>query len=141
AVVPLISMTKLEPEFNVTEPVVRIPGEFPGERFPPELTITLPEIVPVPPSVPVLFTVTLPVPVPEPEVLFTSRVPPFTVVPPLVDPSVPEPESCNVPALTVVPLLYVFALLRRSVPAPALVRPPLAITAEMLKSTPDGTVP
>ena len=66
---------------SVTEPVVvRIPGEFPGERFPPELTITVPEIVPVPPSVPPLFTVTAD----ALEVLpFTSSAPPFTVVAPV----------------------------------------------------------
>src|ERR1700719_2613361 len=63
---------------------------------------------------------------------FRSTVPPFTVRDPLVEPKVPEPESCNVPALTVVPPLYVLAPLRTHVPAPAFVS---AVVLEPLLST------
>ncbi len=72
----------------------------PGERVPPELTVTDPLTPPVPPSVPEALTVTAPVPAPEPLALFIS----------------------SVPALMTSPPLKVFAPLKARVPAPALVR-------------------
>ena len=80
---PFRSSEKLEPEFNVNAPVLRMPvlplPVAPGARFAPLFTVTAPLIVPLPPrrvppvTVPLLFTVTFPVPVPEPVVLFTNR--------------------------------------------------------------------
>src|SRR5438105_8709095 len=67
----------LVPTFSVPTPLVA--AGSPGATVPPLAAIDW-EIVPVPPSVPLLMTETLPVPVPEPLVLLTSRVPPETVV-------------------------------------------------------------
>jgi hypothetical protein len=89
----------IEPEFKVrlfarvSVPLAAAP--VPPKILAPELIVTAPPIVPVPPRVvPLLFTVTGPVPVPEPVALFTSRVPPLTVVPPLY---VFAPESLQIP--------------------------------------------
>lgn len=80
---------------NVRAPVVNVPTDAdvpavpcgPGLRIAPDVAlpnVTVPLIVPVPPSVvPLLFTVTLPVPVPEPVALFTKSVPPVTDVVPV----------------------------------------------------------
>ena len=51
-----------------------------GARNAPAFAVTVPAIVPFPPSVPAL-TSTAPVPVPELLWLFTTSVPAFTVVP------------------------------------------------------------
>ena len=79
-------MEKLEPEANVSAPVLRIAvlplPVGPGARFAPLLaTFTVPLMVPLPPRVvPLLLTVTAE----ELEVLpFTNSVPPFTVVAPV----------------------------------------------------------
>ena len=68
--------------FNVTAPET-VSGE-PAVNFAKEplAQVTLPEIVPVPPKVPLLVTVTSPGPVPDPVVLLTSSVPLVTIVPP-----------------------------------------------------------
>ena len=77
-----------------------VPEPEPGARNPPELTLTAPLTVPLPPSVPPLVTVAVPVPVAEPVVLFAS----------------------SLPALIVTPPVNVLALVRTTVPTPALVR-------------------
>ena len=81
---------------SVSAPMLRVPvllPPFPGAMFAPALTVTAPLIVPVPPRVvPALLTVTAPLPG-EP-VLFTRRVPPFTVVPRV---KVSFPVRVNVP--------------------------------------------
>ena len=76
----------------------------PGAICPPLLTVTAPEILPVPPSTAPELTTTEFVPVPLPVELFTSNVPPeIVVVPVYVLPAerasvnVPEPVFVNPP--------------------------------------------
>ena len=57
---------------------------IPGARVAPLLTVTAPPMLPLPPRVPPVLAVTVPEPVPEPVGLLTRRVPPLTVVLPLV---------------------------------------------------------
>ena len=80
AVVPLISTFSVLPARSVSVRVLRIPGEAPGASVPPLLTVTVLAMVPVPPSVPPLFTSTGEAIEPG---LLTSNVPAFTVVAPL----------------------------------------------------------
>src|SRR4029079_13791056 len=93
-VVPLTSTRKFEVDASVSAPVLRIAvllPPFPGAMFAAALTVTAPLIVPIPPRVlPALLTVTAPLPA----VLFTRRVPPFTVVPRV---KVSFPVRVNVP--------------------------------------------
>ena len=59
--------------------MVSVPALLPGARMPPETTVTLPAIVPLPPRVAPLATVTRVFPS-EP---FTRRVPALTLVAPM----------------------------------------------------------
>ena len=59
-------------------PTVIVPGEVPGAKTPPELTVTVPPMVPVPLSVPPLLTTAPPAIEPV-----TLSVPALTVVRPL----------------------------------------------------------
>ena len=88
--VSLVSASVLD---KVNLPMVLMP---PGARMPPVFTATVPLIVPLPPSVPPLFTVTA-LPLANEPGLFTSKVPPLTVVVPvkvLVPLSTHLPVSC-----------------------------------------------
>ena len=76
-----------------------VPADVPGAKMPPELTVTVPPMVPVPLSVPPLLT----------------------TAPPAID-----PVTLTVPWLTVVRPLYSLVPASVSVPVPTLVsRPPL----------------
>ena len=74
-----------------------VPGEVPGAKTPPALTVTVPPIEPVPLSVPPLLT----------------------TAPPAI-----EPVTLTVPALTVVSPLYVLAPASVSWPVPTFVSAP-----------------
>ncbi len=65
-------------------PTVSLPDELPGLSVPPLATVSIPLMVPPPPRVAPLCTLTEPVPVAEPLPvgLLTSSVPACTVVPP-----------------------------------------------------------
>ena len=54
-------------------PMVNAPSGLPGASAPPELTLTAPEMVPLPPSVPPEFTTTAPEPVPLPAEIDQQR--------------------------------------------------------------------
>ena len=58
--------------------MARVPAEAPGARLAEAVTVTLPPMVPEPPRVAVLFTVTLPVEADE--LPLTSSVPPLLTV-------------------------------------------------------------
>ncbi len=70
-------------------------------------------------------------------ILSNSRVPPESVsaLPLLMRLAPPVASSTNVPALIVVAPAYVFAPESNRVPAPALVKPPLVMTALMARSS------
>src|SRR5690348_10938091 len=79
------SMSRTEPGWRFKPPPavrVAILGEKPGATWPPDETVTSPETLPVPPSIPPLLTFTGPLPVDEPTTLLAKRVPPVIVVPP-----------------------------------------------------------
>src|SRR5256885_15374055 len=100
--------------------------------------MTFPWIVPVPPSTAPELTVTPPVPVPLPVKLFTSSVPPATVVPPVYELAPDEGASVKTPE----PVLV-------SPPAPLntppkiveLLLPPAGGLAESETVPPGGTPP
>ena len=73
--------TRLEALFTALRfrllPKVRVPADVPGERMPPSATVVAPPMVPLPPRVPLEFTVTPLVPLRE---SVTSRVHALTVV-------------------------------------------------------------
>src|SRR5947209_8194469 len=82
APVPFRVTRKVDPALRVAPPTVRMPVGLPGASVPPLLTVTAPEMVPVPDRVPPV-TVTGPVPVADPLTLVTVSVPWATVVPPV----------------------------------------------------------
>src|SRR5262249_50811576 len=99
----------LEP-FQVALPLTfKVPmPALPGESSALFDAVALPEIVPVPPTVAPLATVTAPLPVPLPAMLVTSSVPTFTVVPPVYvsaddNVMVPAPALINPNAPLIVP--------------------------------------
>ena len=69
------------PPFQVSLPVFRVPTLRPAESVPPALLVTRPKMVPVPPKMPLAFTVTALAAANDPGP-FTSNVPPLTVVVP-----------------------------------------------------------
>ena len=87
-----------------------MPTLAPGERAPPELTVTGPAMLPEPPSVPPLLTVT-------------------TVL-------ASEPLTRRVPAFTVVLPVYVFAPPRLRDPAPDLTSDTVPPVPPLLAMTP-----
>ena len=79
--------------------IVRVPIEAPAARVPPLFTVTGATRVPVPPSVPLVLTVTAPLPVPL-EAPLMSRTPALTVVAPVRRLLSPDKIKVPGPALT-----------------------------------------
>src|SRR5262249_30250332 len=105
------SKSRIEPAANVIDPTSSDSMLAPGARCPPLLTVTAPEIMPVPPRVLPELTTTELVPVPLPLVLLINSLPSLIVVmPEYVLPArrpsvnVPEPTFVKLPALLNKPL-------------------------------------
>ena len=105
--------SKIEPPNKATLPAVSVPGELPGERVAPATTLSA-AMLPPPPTVPPVFTVTT-----LAMLALTASRPPLTVVAP-----VPRPEAfvtLTVPWATVTATV-VFAPASVSLPAPDLTK-------------------